>query len=128
MNRADIRRSCVPASTGIMDARSIARHYAALTGDGVDGIRLLSDATLDEALRHRPLPGEQRAAFGLGYGLYGPDSNPGAVFGHGGYGGSVGWADRRHALAFGFAKARMGAGGDEIVAEVRRCLGCEATK
>ena len=122
MNRVDIRRSCVPASTGIMNARSIARHYAALTGDGVDGVRLLSEATLDEALRNHPLPGEPRAAFGLGYGLYESESDPGAVFGHGGYGGSNGWADRRHALAFGFAKTRMSGGCDEIVAEVRRCL------
>lgn len=124
MNRADVRRSCVPASTGIMNARSIARHYAALVGEGVDGVRLLSDVILDEATRPRPLPGETRASHALGYALYGPDDAPGAVFGHGGYGGSGGWADRRHALAFGFAKARMGGGSETIVAEVRRCLGC----
>ena len=124
MNRADVRRSCVPASTGIMNARSIARHYAALVGAGVDGVRLLSDATVDEATRQRLLPGEKRASHALGYALSGPDDAPGAVFGHGGYGGSTGWADRRHALAFGFAKARMGGGSEEIVAEVRRCLGC----
>jgi CubicO group peptidase (beta-lactamase class C family) len=124
MNRTDVRRSCVPASTGIMNARSIARHYAALVGDGIDGIRLLSDATLDEAVRSHPITGETRARWGLGYGLSGPDNAPGAVFGHGGYGGSNGWADRRHALAFGFTTARMGADSSEIANEVRRCLGC----
>ena len=124
MNRPEVRRSCVPASTGIMNARSIAHHYAALVGEGVDGVRLLSEATIDEATANRPLPGEKRATHGLGYGLQGPDALPGAVFGHNGYGGSAGWADRRCALAFGFAKARMGGGRQEIVAEVRRCLNC----
>jgi CubicO group peptidase (beta-lactamase class C family) len=124
MNRREVRQSCVPASTGIMNARSIARHYAALVGDGVDGVRLLTDATLDEATRNRTLDGEKRASHGLGYGLQGPDDRPGAVFGHGGYGGSAGWADRRYDLAFGFATARMGIGSDEIVKAVRAALGC----
>jgi CubicO group peptidase (beta-lactamase class C family) len=124
MAHAAVRRACIPASNGIMNARSLARHYAALVGDGVDGVRLLSDATLDQALAHRPLPGEKRAGWGLGYGLSGPDTAPGAVFGHGGYGGSTGWADRRHQLAVGFAKGRMGGGGDEVFAEIRRCLDC----
>lgn len=123
MNVPAVRRSCVPASTGIMNARAIARHYAALVGDGVDGVRLLSAAAVDEALRDPPLPGETRGR-GLGYAMSGPDGDPGAIFGHGGYGGSNGWADRRHDLAFGFAKARMGGGSEEIVAEVRRLLGC----
>lgn len=125
MNRPEARRACVPASTGIMNARSIARHYASLVGQGVDGVRLLSDETLDEATRSRPLPGESRSGWGLGYGLSGPDNNPGAVFGHGGYGGSNGFADRRHGLAIGFAKARMGAGGDVIFNVIRKGLNCE---
>jgi len=126
MNRPEARRACIPASNGIMNARSIARHYAALVGAGVGGVRLLSDATLDQATRSRPLPGETRSPWGLGYGLLGPDADPGVVFGHGGYGGSCGWADRRHDLAVGFTKARMGLGGDAIFAEIRRGLGCDA--
>jgi CubicO group peptidase (beta-lactamase class C family) len=121
MNRADVRRACVPASNGIMDARSIAKHYAAVLGP-IDGIRLLNDATLDEVLANRPLPAEgARARFGLS----GPDSDPGAVFGHGGYGGSNGFADRRYDLAVGFTRSRMnGVGTDELFGEIRRCLGC----
>lgn len=123
MNRDDVRRSCVPASTGIMNARSIAKHYAALVGNGVDGIRLVNEATMDEATRNALIPGETRARWGLGYGLSGPDRDPGAVFGHGGYGGSNGFADRRHELAIGFTKARMGGGGDALYAVIRECLG-----
>ena len=41
MNRPDVRRACIPASNGIMNAHAIARHYAALLPGGVDGIQLL---------------------------------------------------------------------------------------
>jgi len=122
INMPAVRRACIPASNGFMNARSIARHYAALIGAGVDGIRLISDETLEAALADPPMPGEKRG-YGPGYSLGGPDSDPTASFGHGGYGGSNGWADRRHDLAFGFAKARMGAGGDEIVKVVRALTG-----
>lgn len=125
MNNPAVRRACIPASNGIMDARSIATHYAALIGT-VDGVRLLSDATLDEVLANRPVANEVgRARFGLGYGLSGPDADPGAVFGHGGYGGSNGFADRRHGLAVGFTRSRMnGVGSEELFSELRRLLGC----
>lgn len=126
MNRADVRRACVPASNGIMNARSIAKHYAALLGP-IDGVRLLNDATLDAATANHPLPGENgRAPFGLGYGLSGPDNDPGAVFGHGGYGGSNGFADRRHQLAVGFTRSRLnGISSDELLREIRHALGCD---
>lgn len=41
MNREDARRACIPASSGIMSARAIARHYASLLPGGVDGVELL---------------------------------------------------------------------------------------
>lgn len=125
MNNQAVRRACIPASNGIMDARSIAKHYAAVIGEA-DGVRLLSETTLDEVLANRPLPAENgRARFGLGYGLSGPDTDPGAVFGHGGYGGSNGFADRRYGLAVGFTRSRMnGIGTEELFGELRRCLGC----
>src|SRR5262249_12177992 len=49
MNRPDARRACIPASNGIMTARAIARHYAALLPGGVDGIELLSPDRIREA-------------------------------------------------------------------------------
>jgi len=124
INTPAVRRSCVPASTGFANARSIARHYAALVGDGVDGVRLVGDSVRDAALRDPPLAGETRGR-GLGWTMMGPDDDPGAVFGHGGYGGSTGWADRRHALAVGFTRSRMGGiGSEELISAIRRCLGC----
>jgi CubicO group peptidase (beta-lactamase class C family) len=131
MNRPDAHRSCVPSSSGVMTARAIAAHYAALIGDGVDGVRLLDERSVREATRrHRPRESaDPNQGFGLGYALMGPPEDPGSVFGHGGYGGSLGFADTRHQLAVGFAKNRMTGGGpqgsaaDRIVAAIRGALG-----
>ena len=128
MNHPAIRRACIPASNGLMNARSIACHYAALIGDGFEGVRLLREETLAEALRLRPIPGVERPedpGRGLGYAFMGPSDAPASVFGHGGYGGSTGYADRRHCLAVGVAKARTNGGGvaDEAVRAVRAGLG-----
>lgn len=38
-----------PAGSGITNARSLARMYASLIGDGVDGIRILNDETIARA-------------------------------------------------------------------------------
>jgi CubicO group peptidase (beta-lactamase class C family) len=125
LNHRGVRRACVPASNGIMNARSIARHYAALVGE-VDGVRLIGERTLAEATRQAPAPaGGTISRRGLGYGLYGPEQDPGAAFGHGGYGGSLGMADRRTRLAYGFARRRMSDPGaaDVILAEIRAALG-----
>ncbi|MBT7161754.1 MAG: serine hydrolase, partial [Victivallales bacterium] len=94
---------------------------------GVDGVRLLTDATIEAATRwdegiDRAIPGDGR--WGMGYVLQGPDDAPGAVFGHGGYGGSTGFADTRYGLAVGIVKGRMGGSvTGEIVAAIRRSLG-----
>jgi CubicO group peptidase (beta-lactamase class C family) len=123
LNREDVRRACIPASNGIMNARSVAKHYASLLGDGVDGVRLISEATLEHALRASgPDPRK-----GLGYILYGPDADPAGSMGHGGYGGSQGFGDRRSGLAFALARRRMNDPGsaDPVAAEIRQALaGC----
>ncbi len=111
INRDDVRRACIPASNGFGSARDVALHYAALVGPGVHGVRLLQEHTIDQATQWNQtvdgaIPGNGR--WGLGYGLQGPDHNPGAVFGHGGYGGSTGFADRRYGLAVAVVKNRMG--------------------
>ena len=49
MNTADARRACIPASSGIMSARAVARHYAALVPGGVDGVELLPPARVKAA-------------------------------------------------------------------------------
>jgi CubicO group peptidase (beta-lactamase class C family) len=111
INSARIRRACIPASNGFGSARALARHYAALLDGGVDGVRLLTGDTLAEATRWDPatdgaIPGNGRWA--MGYALQGPDDAPGSAFGHGGYGGSTAFADRRLGLAVGLVKSRMG--------------------
>lgn len=127
INRDDVRRACIPASNGFGNARALARHYAALIGRGVDSVRLLTDATVAAATHWDPIaeaavPGNGR--WGMGYALMGPDDAPGAEFGHGGYGGSIGFADVRRGLAVGIVKSRMGGPlTDLLVATIRRCAG-----
>jgi CubicO group peptidase (beta-lactamase class C family) len=135
MNRPDVRRACVPASNGIMNARAIARHYAALIPGGVDGVELLPPARVRAATQWRDLSRVAGSAptnrFALGYGiggnsaLYGPRSS---VFGHGGYGGAAGFADPECELAVGVTKNLLGTGdpSPQIVTEVRRALGLPA--
>lgn len=127
INSDTIRRACIPASNGFANARAVARHYAALAATGVDGVRLLSDRTVAAATHWQPavdgaVPGAGRWA--MGYELQGPEGAPGAVFGHGGYGGSTGFVDVRYGLAVGIVKARMGGTlTGALVETIRRCTG-----
>jgi CubicO group peptidase (beta-lactamase class C family) len=41
LNRPELRRAALPGAGGVASARALARHYAALTGAGADGVRLL---------------------------------------------------------------------------------------
>lgn len=119
-NRADVRSACIPGAGGIMNARSIGRHYALLAGWGeLDGVRLLSRARV-EAMRSL-----QTAAIdlnigrviykGMGYFCGGPGNDGyelalGArptTFGHPGHGGFIGWADPELGLAVGFTKTLL---------------------
>ncbi|MEI8246228.1 MAG: serine hydrolase domain-containing protein [Lentisphaerota bacterium] len=126
MNDPEVRRACIPASNGIMNARGIARHYASLIRDGVEGVRLLSAEAVREATALTSPAGipvaELPNKFGLGYGLYGPEENYGQIFGHGGYGGTVGIADARTGLTVGVTKNRTCAGTPNMVEKVRTAL------
>ncbi|HEY0257878.1 MAG TPA: serine hydrolase domain-containing protein [Candidatus Methylacidiphilales bacterium] len=109
MNRPDARRACIPASTGIMTAQAIARHYAALLPGGVDGIELLPPerirlATEPQWPGHHPAGSPPSGHF-LGYGGGNHFSAP--QFGHGGFGGSDGFAVPQLNLAFGFTRNRF---------------------
>lgn len=113
-NRPDVRRAVIPAGGGIGNARSLARHYAALVGNGVEGMRLLSQERLRIATA---LQVEGRDTIlgvptrkGLGYFLGRPTSPMGervSVFGHSGHGGSVGFADPDYGFAFALLKNRL---------------------
>jgi CubicO group peptidase (beta-lactamase class C family) len=128
-----MRRTCMPAVNGIMSARAIAKHYAALMGE-VDGVRLIPESRLDKALTRVTRPGGTPECFGhgfgLGYALKGPASDMGACFGHGGAGGSEGMANRHLGLALGVTKNRMDTHQDApehtnrlVVQEIHKILG-----
>ena len=113
-NRPEVRRAVIPAGGGIGNARSLARHYAALVGAGVEGVRLLSPERVSIATA---LQVEGRDTIlgvptrkGLGYFLGRPTSPMGeraAVFGHSGHGGSIGFADPDDGFAFALMKNRL---------------------
>ena len=113
-NRPDVRRAVIPAGGGIMNARSLARHYAALACGELDGVRLLPPdrIRLATALQTADLDRVAGAPMvkGLGYFLWGPPTPIGdrvRAFGCGGAGGSIGFADPAHRFAFALTKTRM---------------------
>ncbi len=127
MNKPDGRRSCVPASSGIMSARAIARHYAALLPGGVDGIELLAPERVKEAARRQKLKDNTIINRGLGYSLGERKSTMGdrhSAFGHGGYGGSIGFADPKYKFAVGLTKNLFSNNSVHhgIICEIRRLL------
>jgi CubicO group peptidase (beta-lactamase class C family) len=117
LNEPRIRRAIIPAMGGIGNARSLARVYALLAQGGtLDGVTLFSPERIetmrelhvdavDDILR---LPTQRALGFLLpgstGVGLMG--AGP-AAFGHTGIGGTVGFADPEHRLAFALTKNKM---------------------
>lgn len=121
-----------PAGNGITTARSLARMYASLIGDGVDGIRILSKETVERARTEQTSGMDKVVAmptrFGLGFVLNWPIApgfpeyaslggslgNEGA-FGHNGAGGSLGFADPTADFSFAYVMNQMHVvtGGDD---------------
>ncbi|MFM2090118.1 MAG: hypothetical protein RLZZ127_607 [Planctomycetota bacterium] len=100
--------ACIPASCTVATARALARGYAALlpgAGPGALPADLLAEAVADA-----PLPGEARGGWGLGFQRLGPDEDPGAAFGHDGFGGSIAWADRRRGVGVALVTSHIGLG------------------
>jgi CubicO group peptidase (beta-lactamase class C family) len=104
----------MPAANGVFTARALARMYAALATDGsIDGVQVLSPATLKEAGRVQDrgrdyvlgLPMRWR----LGYHQAFTAGRPAwKAFGHFGYGGSGAWADPETGLSLAFVTNRLG--------------------
>ena len=109
-NEPAFRESGQAAVAGITDARSLARMYAMLAcGGTVDGERHLSQESVRLFSRvhshGHDLVLKRKVRRGLGYKLnldgaeFGPPPN---AYGHGGLGGSLGFADPDARLGFGF--------------------------
>lgn len=117
-NLPELHRCCLPAASGIMNARAGAKFFSLLANGGkVDGVRLLSGERLLELTRLRENPTQIDEAVGsavpVGIGGYYAGSNdpiagPGPhVLWHPGAGGSIGWADLDSQLAVTIAHNRM---------------------
>jgi CubicO group peptidase (beta-lactamase class C family) len=111
-NTPAVHRAEVPAANGIANARSLARMYAALVGE-VDGVRILAPATVEAAATPAVQDKDRVLAvptsFGSGFMCHSrfiPLLAPGS-FGHGGAGGSLGFADPRSGVAFGYVMNQM---------------------
>ena len=114
-NRADMLSAEFPSGGGIGTARALAAMYDALANGGTrDGVRLVSE---ESVARHAA---EARSGFdlvllfdtryALGYQLPTPFADFGTIpgaFGHGGLGGSVGFADPARRVAVGYVANQM---------------------
>jgi CubicO group peptidase (beta-lactamase class C family) len=117
-NRPDWRRAEIPAANGHGNARSVARVMSALAcGGAVGGVRLMREATLRRAIEEqayaRDLVLGRRFRWGLGFMLTSPDlplgPNP-HTFGHGGWGGSLGFADLDARVSWAYVMNKMSPG------------------
>jgi CubicO group peptidase (beta-lactamase class C family) len=111
-NRPDVLAADIPAG-GKMTARAAARMYAALLG-GVEGVRLIPPDRLRAASAVAFTGKDQLmgndARWALGYAIGRPGGDPDrtlSVFGMGGAGGTMGYADTATGVAFALAKNRL---------------------
>ena len=113
-NDPAIWATCMPAANMLASARAIATVYAALIGDGVNGVRLLSQRQVANATRVQcwlvDAESQHETGHSLGFALGKATAHYGALptaFGHCGYGGSTGFADPQYDMAFAMTKTRM---------------------
>jgi CubicO group peptidase (beta-lactamase class C family) len=130
VNTARWRQAEIPSSNGHASARGVARLYLPLAlGGSVNGMQFLSPASVARACREQV---HEKDAFSgmpvrrtLGFALPDPeqgDPRPLTAVGHGGMGGSLGFADPAHRLAFGYAMNQLKLLDDQRAAELCRAL------
>lgn len=115
MNTREWRAAEIPAANGHGNGRSLARLYGALARGGeLDGFRLLSEQAIAAATAEQAYGQDaillMPTRMGLGYMLDLPDlqiSPSGRMFGHGGMGGSFGYADPDTRMAIGYTMNKM---------------------
>lgn len=111
-NLPAVHRSEMPGAGGICTARSMAKLYAGLVGE-VDGVRLVSPATVDAARRERvdgyDLCFGEASRFGAGFQLR--SARCGMIregsFGHTGAGGALGYANPELGIGFAYVMNQM---------------------
>jgi CubicO group peptidase (beta-lactamase class C family) len=112
------RRAEIPAANGHGNARAVARVLAALAcGGTLDGVRLLGADTLARAIAPQAYDRDLVLGFpvkwGLGFMLRADElplgPNP-RTFGHGGWGGSLGFADLDARVSWAYVMNRMAPG------------------
>ena len=132
-NTRAYRAAEIPSSNGAGDARAFARIYGALAlGGELAGVRLLSPATIAAAAVEQTRTAEDVVTgtpmrYGLGFGLHieeRGDANGPRSFGHGGAGGSWGYADPDARLGFGYVMNQMGRLRDERRHALTRAVYC----
>jgi CubicO group peptidase (beta-lactamase class C family) len=102
VNSKAFARASIPSHNGMFTARSLARLYASLAGQGP--VRLLSRKTLERAIQvqsrsfDRVVPAPMHWRLGYHRVVLFPERS-GRAFGHFGYGGSGAWADPDRDLA-----------------------------
>jgi CubicO group peptidase (beta-lactamase class C family) len=109
-----MRRACFPSSNGHFTAHALAKMYGALANRGeVEGVRLVSPERIQHMQRLMTdrvdlVVGPSRMGIGFFLGgpseIYGPR---GSSFGHGGSGGSTGFADPEVGLSIGVTLNKM---------------------
>jgi CubicO group peptidase (beta-lactamase class C family) len=131
-NRPDWRRAEIPAANGHGNARAVAQVMAVLAcGGKVDGVRLLGEETIAKAIEEQRYAKDLILGFKMRWGLgfmlasrqlpLGP--NP-RTFGHGGWGGSLGFADLDAHVSWAYIMNKMspGTAGDTRVAGMLAAL------
>ncbi len=128
-NSTEWRRGVFPAANGHGSARAIASMYAALAAGGtVDGLKLVSPEAVEKMREPQPtgldlvLKDVGKMTWGLGFMVNAQNwfgSNKRA-FHHGGYGGSLGFADPE--ANFGFAYVMNAMNLSTLVLDVRAAL------
>jgi CubicO group peptidase (beta-lactamase class C family) len=112
------RAAEIPAANGHGNARSVARVMAALAcGGTLDGVRLLRRETIERAIAEQYYGTDLVLGFRLRWGLgfmltsaelpLGPNPH---TFGHGGWGGSLGFADLDARVSWAYAMNKMSPG------------------
>jgi CubicO group peptidase (beta-lactamase class C family) len=131
-NRPAWRRAEIPAANGHGNARSVARVLAALAcGGRLDGVQLLSPATLERATTEQCFGPDLVLGvpmrWGQGFMLASdtlPLSPSRRAFGHGGWGGSLGVADPDARVSWAYVMNQRSAGtlGDTRAFELSQAL------